>query len=119
MEHRRFKRNPLSLAVQLITGDDRAYHARALDISPIGMRVVANKRLPKNIKVMDVLLSGPVNAMIPGYRMPMFVVHKDGRDMGLCLLNEGDRIDINSQWLGDADYSGVSKNAELMMDAGA
>lgn len=114
MEHRHFARKPLRLAVQLMTRNGRIYPAQVLDLSAIGMRVVTNNIVPAREKVLDVLLpdsADPDDQLRPTYRMRMFVAHKSGRELGLCLLNEGMKINLDSWLYDDPDFPGARKVA--------
>ena len=112
MEHRHFVRKPLQLAVQLMTSSGRIYQAQVLDLSAIGMRVVTNHVIPAREKVVDVMLPdsvGPDDRLGPTYRMRMFVAHKAGRELGLCLVNEGMKIEFDSQWQSQAAFASARK----------
>jgi len=95
MEHRHFQRKPVDMVVQLFTIEGKAYQAHLLDLSEIGMRVVVNETLPERIKLVDVLLPDFDQRLDLTYRMQMFVARKEGRVLGLCLLNERARIDVD------------------------
>jgi len=109
MEHRHFQRKPANIAVQIVTDKGRTYQARLLDHSAIGIRVVVNETLPERIKVVDVLLSYADQTPAPAHRMQMFVCHKEGQELGLCLVNEGDRIDEDWQRQCNPAFSNSSK----------
>jgi hypothetical protein len=109
MEHRHFPRKPFHLTAQLLTTNGKIFHADVLDLSAIGMRVVLNQALSERIKVVDVLFSGSDDPLDPTYRMRMFVVHKERREVGLCLVNERSRIDVDWQRQDDPDFSGIPK----------
>jgi hypothetical protein len=114
MEHRHFTRKQLQLAVQLMASNGRVYQAQVLDMSAIGMRVVTNNILPAREKVVDILLPesiDPDDQLGPTYRLRMFVAHKSGRELGLCLVNEGMKIDLDSPRLDDALFSSMRKVA--------
>ena len=102
MEHRYFQRKPANIAVQIFTDKGRTYQAHLLDLSAIGMRVVVNEALPERIKVVDVQLSYADQTPAPAHRMQMFVCHKEGQELGLCLVNEEERIDEDWQGQGKA-----------------
>jgi len=102
MEHRHHPRERVDMPVELISGEGKTYLARILELSAIGMRVVLNEGLPGHIKSIGVRL--------PNRRMPtemrsllrMFVVHKDGLELGLCLVNEEMRSALEKFY---ADYT--------------
>jgi hypothetical protein len=110
MEHRHFARKPHHRALQLMTRSGKIYPAQMLDLSAIGMRVITSTLLPEGEKVLDVLLSETDNRFDPTFRMRMFVAHKAGREIGLCLLNEGMKIDVDS-WRQDHSASALRKVA--------
>lgn len=114
MEHRHFARKPHQLQLQIMTRSGRIYQAQMLDLSSVGMRVVTDKLLPAREKVVDVLLpdvDDNNDRQGPTYRLRMFVAHKSGRELGLCLVNEGMKIDLGSQLQGNSIYSSVRKVA--------
>lgn len=94
MEHRHFPRKPVDVNVQLTTTDGKCFQARLLELSAIGMRVVMIDRLPERVKVVDVRLPcfKPSHATEPSMRM--FVARKQGRVLGLCLINENIKINL-------------------------
>ena len=94
MEHRRFKRNTFHFTVNLIASDEQVYQAQVVDICPTGLRVLLKKPLPARIKVVKVKQSDSTTTYIPFRPRTMFVVHREGPAIGLCLLNEEDRIDL-------------------------
>lgn len=108
MEHRHFPRKPFPLAVQLLTPNGKTYLAHVLDVSAIGMRVVVDKILPERIKLVDVLLPGSGHSTDAPSRFRMFVAHKERQVVGLCLVNERVRIDIDGLWLDTPAYSAAS-----------
>ena len=95
MEHRQFQRKSANMAVQIFTDKGRAYQAHLLDLSPIGMRVIVNEALPERIKMVDVLLTCVDQPLAPAHCMQMFVCHKEGQELGLCLVNEEARMDVD------------------------
>lgn len=94
MEHRRFKRNTFHFTVNLIASDAQVYQAQVIDICPIGLRVLLKKPLPARIKVVKVKQSDSTKIDTPFRPRTMFVVHREGPAIGLCLLHEEDRIDF-------------------------
>lgn len=109
MEHRHYPRRPFQLMAQILTTNGKLFPVKVLDLSAIGMRVVVNQALPERIKVVDVLFSGSDDPQDPTYRMRMFVVHKERREVGLCLVNERSRIDVDWQRQDDPDFSCIPK----------
>jgi hypothetical protein len=108
MEHRHFPRKPFPLAVQLLTPNGKTYLARVLDLSAIGMRVVVDKILPERIKLVDVVLPSSDHSTESTSRLRMFVAHKERQVVGLCLVNDRARIDMDSPWLDISAYSAAS-----------
>lgn len=106
MEHRHFPRKPLHLPAQLFSIEGTSYHAHVLDISAVGMRVVVNETLPARLKVVDMVLTGSDHLLDPTCRMRMFVVYKEGRVLGLSLINERARIDVD--WYRQQSEPGIS-----------
>lgn len=94
MEHRHFKRKPVNLSVQLVTNDGKVYDGELREISAAGMLIISNSVLPDRVKVVDVSLSDPddTDALMRSQRM--LLTRKQGRALGLCLMNENDLIDI-------------------------
>jgi len=109
MEHRHFPRKPFQLTALLLTTNGKIFPAKVLDLCAIGMRVAVNQPLPERIKVVDVLFSGTNDQLDPTYRMRMFVVHKGRLEVGLCLVNERSRIDIDWQRQDEPDFSCIPK----------
>jgi len=109
MEHRHFPRKPLHLPAQLFSIEGTSYQAHVLDISAVGIRVVVNETLPVGLKVVDVLLPGSDPPLDPAYRMQMFVANKAGQVLGLCLINERARIDV--EWFRQQSRPGISDDA--------
>ena len=103
MEHRHFPRIPVDLPIRIFSIDGKCYQAQLLELSAIGMRVVMTEKFPKKLKMVDVLL--------PGGKRPntsrserMFVAHRQGPVLGLCLLNERVKFDVNRQQLDGGVY---------------
>lgn len=105
MEHRHYVRKPLNLAVRLLTCEGQIYQAQLLDLSAIGMRVVTKNRLPVREKILDVLLPESDDPHDPTYRLHMFIAHKSGCELGLCLVNEDARIDRRVQRQLESGYA--------------
>jgi len=96
MEHRYSTRRPVEVNAQLITHDGKCYPAQILELSAIGMRVVLKDLLPDRIKLVKIQL--PIANAIDkaGRTLRMFVARKQGHVLGLCLVNENARI--NLEW---------------------
>lgn len=114
MEHRHFPRKSLRMAVQLFTANGKIFQAHVLDLSAVGMRVIVNQTLPERIKVVDVLFSGSDDPQDPTYRMRMFVVHKDKREVGLCLVHERARIAVDRHRQGLPAFSASQLDRQLV-----
>ena len=96
MEHRHFPRKPVDVAVQLSTIHGKTYDARLLELSAIGMRIVLQEVLPERVKLVDVFLPRmDQNGDSPYRRLRMFVARRDECVLGLCLVNERTRIDVD------------------------
>ncbi len=94
MEHRHFPRKAVDVNVRLSTIDGKSYQAKLLELSAIGMRVVMIDRLPQQVKVVDVQIPDSNASTKSTSSMRMFVVRKHGRILGLCLMNENAKIDM-------------------------
>ena len=96
MEHRHFPRKPTDLAVQIRTYEGNTYQGHILETSAVGMRVSINDRLPERVKLVNVVL--PTSAgryAYPAKRLQMFVAWRNEYELGLCLVNEQAKIDID------------------------
>lgn len=94
MEHRHFPRKPVDVNVQLSTADGKFYQARLLELSAIGMRVEMIDRLSRQVKIVEVRLPDHNSKNTFTTPMRMFVARKHGRVLGLCLMNENAKIDM-------------------------
>lgn len=96
MEHRHSPRKPVNVAVTILANEGDPYPAQLIDLSASGMRLVIKDSLPERIKVVDVVLPGPADVPGSARSVRMFVAWKQGRELGLCLVNE--RIKIDDEW---------------------
>ncbi|MBI1425138.1 MAG: hypothetical protein GC149_16950 [Gammaproteobacteria bacterium] len=95
MEHRHFPRHVLQMAAQLCIDSGTVYPVSVLDMSAIGMRISIKSKLPDRIKLVDVLLKDSLDPYDPTYRFRMYVARKEGQELGLCLVSETARIELN------------------------
>jgi hypothetical protein len=100
MEHRHFPRKSVDVAIQVLTVEGARYQAHLLELSAIGMRVAVNGSFPEQTKLVDVLLPVSKRSPNPTQTVRMFVAHKHGSVLGLCLLNERVQFDVNRQQQG-------------------
>ena len=111
MEHRHFPRQAIDMMVQLFTLQGKTYPARLLELSAIGMRIVVNEALPAQIRLVDVLLPCLDQDEDSPYRLRMFVARRDQSVLGLCLVNEKTRIDIERYRHAEAVFFNIGKLA--------
>jgi hypothetical protein len=102
MEHRHSPRKPVNVAVQLVTNEGKTYDGQLRELSASGMRVILNTNMPDRIKVVDVVQLTSDDAPSAARRLRMFLTRKQGRVLGLCLMNERDQIDHD--WCQDGQY---------------
>lgn len=98
MEHRHSPRQATNLKAILITHEGKQYLAEITDFSSIGLRAILKETFAENIKVVEVILFVPKTSSENIYEMEpfkMFVARRQGRVLGLCLLNEQARFPDN------------------------
>lgn len=95
MEHRHFPRKSTERVVRLITNEGYSYLAKILEVSAIGLRVMINEKLPERIKIVDVILpSSNTERAEAMQRLPMLIVRKNEYELGLCLVDEQEKINL-------------------------
>ena len=109
MEHRHFPRKPVDMAVQVFTLQGKTYPARLLELSAIGMRIMLHDTLPERIRLVDVLLPCLEQEEYFPKRLRMFVARREDSVLGLCLVNEKTRIDVERYWYSDAGFFHADK----------